>query len=958
MVNNSTVTDAGGADQTGNTSVLPNDTTVTQDLRSSTKFLRNTIHSSAIFNQSVWSQRGELAKVSPEQRKIYDDLRQQMASRRSLYGQRIKHTKRAFQSLDSDSDGLLDAKEFEQGLKVLGLTLSAAQVEMLMNAIGTDGTKRLPLCDFVAQLHSRAIKSNPVSKQGPKQGSKQGGGGHKTINANSSNNAQDDSMERMSSKEKEDISVKDGGGLSMVAAASAPAATEETEEKSFAMAGVVRRMEFARAPGQIPITASEVREDLAEKVFVQLRDAVRQNRSLYGKVVHDSKLLFAIMDKDGDGKLSLAEFSSALRRLGLGLQNQQVDEVLTTVGKTPGCMTYSEFLGRLATVSSPRHKAASVSSRISRRSRKAALKTHSSPVGRSELVRARWMSGIRNVLSVAQEDSEEQVSSPPPPSSPSEPDLLPVMRAIIWRLDALGAVPCPVIFGAPGSFSELEVMHQQLMAQADPETLLQSSDDVNTIGALLVRWVRETCGPLVPQRLHSQCADAMAADVEAASVAGVPPKAKHAALAAFVNSLTAEVVEPSRVLALYLKRTKGGTAEKKAMARLFAPAFISPAGPLGGDEQVVRFAERFIGILDCGAEKVIPSNVVEDEATAAPESGEQWTESRTIQHHVNRAHEKFKSMGGDDETTALGADMLREMLIWLFRGSEDVTKSDGDVADGSAADSLNAMAHSPGAALKLELAVEEALLDRLRSPTNFGPDEHPAELLFFGEFASIFSQVCRDTGHLLPPSRPAAVETAADTTPATSAAEAAGSPTGKDGQVAAAADSGRSGQVLQSTASALVADEVAELAALAPSLSSPISGGGVAATDSDAVGPAFTRIDLRVMAVEVPGGDFGQLLEPFIDVYVVNGLGNLVGERQPTPAGTADAGQLWWRHSLSLSCGLEQIDSGMKRRLDWLIPMTLLSSPHPHSPPSGRASLSDAVPDYALVSSVCVQILQ
>ena len=166
------------------------------------------------------------------------------------------------------------------------------------------------------------VKGNSVrivGRQGPKQGSKQGGGGHKNIIANSSNNAQDDSMERMSSKEKEDISVKDGGGLSMVAAASAPAATEETEEKSFAMAGVVRRMEFARAPGQIPITASEVREDLAEKVFVQLRDAVRQNRSLYGKVVHDSKLLFAIMDKDGDGKLSLAEFSSALRRLGLGL---------------------------------------------------------------------------------------------------------------------------------------------------------------------------------------------------------------------------------------------------------------------------------------------------------------------------------------------------------------------------------------------------------------------------------------------------------------------------------------------------------------------------------------------------------------------------------------------------------------------------------------------------------------
>ena len=57
----------------------------------------------------------------------------------------------------------------------------------------------------------------------------------------------------------------------------------------------------------------------------------------------------------------------------------------------------------------------------------------------------------------------------------------------------MGAVPTMGLFRAPGSFSELEVMHQQLVAMENeigaPNHVLRDSDDVHTIAALLLRVV-------------------------------------------------------------------------------------------------------------------------------------------------------------------------------------------------------------------------------------------------------------------------------------------------------------------------------------------------------------------------------------------------------------------------------------------------------------------------------------
>jgi hypothetical protein len=67
--------------------------------------------------------------------------------------------------------------------------------------------------------------------------------------------------------------------------------------------------------------------------------------------------------------------------------------------------------------------------------------------------------------------------------------------------------PFAALFRGPGSYSELEVMHQQLVSEkADPTEVFAGTDDRHLIASLLLRWVRETCGPLIPPEFVPQCA--------------------------------------------------------------------------------------------------------------------------------------------------------------------------------------------------------------------------------------------------------------------------------------------------------------------------------------------------------------------------------------------------------------------------------------------------------------------
>ena len=86
-----------------------------------------------------------------------------------------------------------------------------------------------------------------------------------------------------------------------------------------------------------------------DNIFRVIREQMKANRSLYGRALVDAAETFRIMDKDGSGYLDAQEFSGALHRMGLGLTEEQVADVLSLVDKDgDGEIDYDEYIALLA----------------------------------------------------------------------------------------------------------------------------------------------------------------------------------------------------------------------------------------------------------------------------------------------------------------------------------------------------------------------------------------------------------------------------------------------------------------------------------------------------------------------------------------------------------------------------------------------------------------------------------
>jgi hypothetical protein len=67
---------------------------------------------------------------------------------------------------------------------------------------------------------------------------------------------------------------------------------------------------------------------LANLIDVLRQAMAHRSRKLYGKTVRDWKGVFALIDRNGTGSVTQAEFKGAMRRMGLGLSDQQVAELM------------------------------------------------------------------------------------------------------------------------------------------------------------------------------------------------------------------------------------------------------------------------------------------------------------------------------------------------------------------------------------------------------------------------------------------------------------------------------------------------------------------------------------------------------------------------------------------------------------------------------------------------------
>lgn len=123
------------------------------------------------------------------------------------------------------------------------------------------------------------------------------------------------------------------------------------------------------------VSQPNVKLQLTESVKLQrqtaqigkvLREAIASKRSLNGKPVDSIRSVFQSIDKDGSGTLDNQEFSEAMKRLGLGLTNRQVQQCIEVLdADKDGAISLTEFLvlvhdaGPLRQKSLPRSTSAS-----------------------------------------------------------------------------------------------------------------------------------------------------------------------------------------------------------------------------------------------------------------------------------------------------------------------------------------------------------------------------------------------------------------------------------------------------------------------------------------------------------------------------------------------------------------------------------------------------------------------
>ena len=100
----------------------------------------------------------------------------------------------------------------------------------------------------------------------------------------------------------------------------------------------------------VPHKLSE--EELAERgvqsIFKNMRSQMKGQRTLNGVKISDARSLFEQADRDDSGSLDMREFADAIHRLGVGLTDEQVEQVCTYMDKGgDGTVDYSEFIHEL-----------------------------------------------------------------------------------------------------------------------------------------------------------------------------------------------------------------------------------------------------------------------------------------------------------------------------------------------------------------------------------------------------------------------------------------------------------------------------------------------------------------------------------------------------------------------------------------------------------------------------------
>eukprot|EP01043_Picozoa_sp_COSAG02_P042732 COSAG02_NODE_3655_length_6410_cov_3.941531_2_plen_1669_part_00 len=78
-----------------------------------------------------------------------------------------------------------------------------------------------------------------------------------------------------------------------------------------------------------------IRKYERDAILDTLRTAMRARRTIFGHTVQSPQELFAALDRDNSGSVSIGELVNALKRLGVGLSQEQVERLATFIGVSP-----------------------------------------------------------------------------------------------------------------------------------------------------------------------------------------------------------------------------------------------------------------------------------------------------------------------------------------------------------------------------------------------------------------------------------------------------------------------------------------------------------------------------------------------------------------------------------------------------------------------------------------------
>ena len=107
------------------------------------------------------------------------------------------------------------------------------------------------------------------------------------------------------------------------------------------MAVVDGQRHVAGTPRKRPGAMSPAAEG---RVVSMLLRAMRAKRTLYGRPVSDARSFFDAVDRDGSGRITLAELSQAFRRLDLDVPVAEMEKVLASIDVSGGGeLDYSEL---------------------------------------------------------------------------------------------------------------------------------------------------------------------------------------------------------------------------------------------------------------------------------------------------------------------------------------------------------------------------------------------------------------------------------------------------------------------------------------------------------------------------------------------------------------------------------------------------------------------------------------